>query len=104
MLRAKAVAGRAGWVTLASAVLVGPVLKKRQKTAKNRNAQAAGNGVCNTRSKRGNPTSIAVPETRKYEPVKRLRSQSPVIPPASVATSPAEAEIAPNLKLMCPRS
>ena len=98
MLIANAVARMEGCVTLAKAVLVGPVLKNRQNTAQKSTTQAAGNAVCNTASSSGKPMSIAAPDTRKYEPLNLLRNRSPAIPPANVANKPDVAEIAPKMK------
>ena len=54
-----------GWETFARIVFVGPVLKKRQKQVKDRYTQIQVNDYCKTAHARGNPTSMAVPETRK---------------------------------------
>src|SRR5262245_47239993 len=63
--RANAVARIAGCVTLATIVLVGPVLSNRQNSAIRIHPQAYGNGVTNTSSSIGNPTSMLTPDTRK---------------------------------------
>ena len=65
ILRAKAVARTDGWVTFASAVFDGPVLKKRKKIAMNIRTHAAGNGVKSIAAENGNAIKIPIPETRK---------------------------------------
>ena len=65
---AKALARIDGCVTLARMVLVGPVLKNRQNTARNTKIQAVGNGCQIISSTIGKPSSMATPDTRKYEP------------------------------------
>src|SRR5262249_3464459 len=58
MLMANAAARIDGWVTLARTVLVGPVLKKRQKQVMKISTQARGNGVNRTVRKSGNPRNM----------------------------------------------
>ncbi len=65
IFNAKAVARMDGWVTFASAVLDGPVLKNRKNIAKNRQIQAAGKGTYNIATTNGNESKIPAPETRK---------------------------------------
>ena len=65
MFIAKAVARIDGLVTLARIVLLGPVLKKRKKTATKITAQQSGNGVRSMRSTNGQEMRIATPETMK---------------------------------------
>src|SRR4051794_287687 len=96
MFSANAVARIAGGLTLAKAVLLGPVLKKRQKTARNRNTHASGNGTNSTARNKGNPASIPTADTRKYDPPYLGRRRSPAIPPRIVANSPATTTIPPD--------
>src|SRR5947209_15902445 len=107
MLRAYAVERIDGWVTLARMVLVGPVLKNRKNTARNTKIHAQGNGsqkgVRRTRRISGNERDMLTPDTRKYEPEKRLRRRSPAMPPRSVAVSPEITTMAPKSVLTCPR-
>ena len=65
MLMANAEARISGGVVLASAVLLGPVLKNKQNTAANKTTHARGNGVISRRRNKGNPASIPKAETRK---------------------------------------
>src|SRR5688572_26636312 len=65
MFSANAVARMLGGVTLARIVLLGPVLKNRQNTARNTKIQAYGNGVYSTASNMGNPVNSPAAETRK---------------------------------------
>src|SRR5262249_12617115 len=99
---AKAAARIDGWVTLARMVLVGPVLKNRQKHARKMNSQATGKPTYITATKMGKPTNIAADETRKYEPEKRFRNASPANPPRSVPVSPATVRIAPKIVRLGP--
>ena len=46
-------------------VLVGPVLKNRQKQARNSQTQIMGKLAFTVSSMKGKPTHIAMPETRK---------------------------------------
>ena len=62
---AKALARIAGCVTLARMVLVGPVLKYRQKTLKKTKSHAQGNGVQSTNKIIGKASNIDNPETTK---------------------------------------
>src|SRR4029079_15230744 len=89
MFTAYAVARIAGGVTLAMIVLVGPVLKKRQKQARKIKTHASGNGTHSIARNNGKPMNIAMADTRKYDPGKRLRSLSPAMPPSNVAARPA---------------
>src|SRR5664279_1747613 len=97
MLSAKPIERMDGCVTLARIVFVGPVLKNRQKHVRNINGQIHGNGECSTARRIGKPTSMAAPETRKYEPEKRALNLSPQIPPSSVPVRPATAVIPPKI-------
>src|SRR5438309_981505 len=96
IFKAKPLARTEGCVTLARIVLVGPVLKNRQKTAKKTKIQAYGKGVARKPSSMGKPNSMAIPEARKYDPENRGRNQSPTSPPESVANKPATAVIIPK--------
>src|SRR3954451_10669116 len=84
MYNAKALARTDGCVTFARMVFVGPVLKNRQKTVRKTKIHAQGNGRYRNPRIIGKPRSMAQPETRKYEPGKRGRSQSPASPPRIV--------------------
>src|SRR5262249_56351186 len=96
MLIANPGARNSGWVTLAMMVLVGPVLKNRKKTNIASGSHARGKGSHTTARRDGNASTIAAPETRKYDPDHRGLSTSPAHPPTSVATSPVSALSAPN--------
>src|SRR5262249_28303433 len=96
MFRAKPAARIDGWLTLARIVFVGPVLKNRQKHVAKSQIQIMGKGAESVSSMNGKPTIIATPETRKYEPGKRDRRRSPVMPPRRVAARPATQVIAPK--------
>src|SRR6266850_1284151 len=97
MFKANAVARTAGCVTLAKIVLVGPALKNRKKTVKNKNTHAYGNGTFSISRKLGTPSSMATPLTRKYEPENRLRSMSPANPPPIVANNPPSTTTPPKI-------
>src|ERR1041385_725748 len=86
-----------GWVTLARIVLVGPVLKKRQKQVTKIIGQMSGKEQRNKATRKGKPASMARPETRKYEPEMRERSLSPARPPSKVAIRPARHTMAPKI-------
>src|ERR1041385_3041610 len=97
MFSANAVARTEGCVTLAKAVLAGPVLKKRKKTAINMKTQASGKGARTMPAANGNAIIAPIPDTRKYAPEKRLRRRSPVQPPSNVAVRPPPTIIAPKM-------
>src|SRR5260370_34239390 len=101
MLRAKALARTEGCVTLARMVLVGPVLKNRQKTAKNMNIQAKGKSVHKKPRTMGKPTSMAGTENRKKEPGKRGPNQSPHKTRENMCTRPATASNHPKKDAGC---
>src|SRR5262249_14746817 len=103
MLSAYAPARIAGCVTLARMVFVGPVLKNRQKQAMKMQTQAHGNGTYSDATKNGKPTSMAHPDTRKYEPGKRARSLSARSPPRSVAARPETTRIPPKMRFTSAR-
>src|SRR5262245_1294468 len=65
MLRANALARMDGCVTLARMVLVGPVLKNKQKQARKMNAHAVGNGNHSAARMNGNASPMAMADTRK---------------------------------------
>src|SRR6516162_4031888 len=88
MFRAKALARIDGCVTLARIVLVGPVLKNKQKQARKMKIQAAGNGVQRAHRIKGKATPIAMADTRKYAPGILALSLSPAMPPRMVAPRP----------------
>src|SRR5208282_3459690 len=97
MFRAKPLARTEGCVTFAKIVLVGPVLKNRQNTARKAKTHAPGKGTTRNRSIIGKPKSMAPPDTRKYEPGKRLQRRSPAMPPRIVAIRPERAVMIPNV-------
>src|SRR5208282_1814874 len=96
MLTAKAVDRMAGWVTLARMVLEGPVLKKRQKTARKIHNHASGKGQQSMRIMNRTDNRIPAAETTKYAPRMWLRALSAAIPPRRVAVRPATATIMPK--------
>src|SRR5215203_3307046 len=96
MFQANAVARTEGRATFASAVFDGPVLRKAKKIEMNMNNQASGKGMKSAATKNGNARSMPVPETRKYEPGKRVRKWSASQPPRSVEPSPATTVIRPK--------
>jgi hypothetical protein len=65
MLYAKAVDRMAEGVTLAKAVLDGPVFKNRKKTEKNSQIHAVGNGTQSIAARAGNERKMPMPETKK---------------------------------------
>src|SRR4051812_13313254 len=97
MFAANAVARTAGTETFARAVFEGPVFKNRQKIARNIVIHAAGNGMYRVATKKGHAMSIPIPETQKYEPGRRERNRSAIIPPSSVETRPATTVIRPKI-------
>ena len=96
---ANAVARTVGIETFASAVFDGPVFKKRKKIATNIATHAIGNGTYKLITKIGAAMSIPTPETEKYEPGKRGRNRSAIIPPINVELKPATAVIKPKIVL-----
>src|SRR4051794_33533815 len=103
MFSANAVVRTVGDVTFARIVLLGPVLKNRQNTARNTNTHAQGNGVLRISSSIGKPASNPAAETMKYDPLNRPRSRSPAQPPSSVAANPATTVMAPKIVFTCAR-
>src|SRR5678816_4150834 len=97
MFSAKAVARTRAELTLASAVLAGPVLKKRKNTAQKTALQAHGKGSLSMASVAGKAKIMALPETRKYAPLKRGRSFSATKEPSSVEKIPATTTMMPNV-------
>src|SRR6266571_604856 len=97
MLTATAVARSSGATTFTIAELIGPVDANSSTSATTIAAQyTAGTGDVSATSATGAATSVAIPETQRYDCLVSRSRASPIQPPAEMPRKPVPARITPN--------